>query len=48
MEVAAEIPPTPAVEVSKGPKALLLILWKQRVKASLLEPFPASEIHTVH
>lgn len=48
MEVAAEILPAPAVELSKGPKAPLLILLKQRVKAFLLEPFPASEIHTVH
>jgi len=48
VEVAAEILPALAVESSKGPKASLLILLKQRVKTSLLEPFPASEIHTVH
>lgn len=48
VEVTAEILPAPAAEPSKGPKTPLPMLLKQKVKASLLEPFPASEIHTVH
>lgn len=41
VEVAAGTPPAPAC-------AKLLMVMKLRVKASLLEPFPAAEIHTVH
>lgn len=48
VEMAAEIIPDPSVGPSKRPEVPLLVLLKQKVKASLLEPFPASEIHTVH